>query len=102
MISFWPKLDAVEVSKAKNKDTSNHNLLFFGDIADYSGKEYAEEVGKRYFPNSTQKFSQYQEDLASEIVYNAKVTSRKYEFFKWAFYCDMLALALLILFLICA
>lgn len=99
LVSFWPNLG--DVAHGGNK-TSTPNLQFFEHIKNYSGKEYVEEVNKVYFRNSSQKVTQYQEDLAKEIVYNAKIASRKYKLFKIAFYGDLIAFLSIILFLICA
>ncbi|RHS91035.1 Pycsar system effector family protein [Clostridium sp. AM42-4] len=101
MLSFCPDLGSADKNKKLTRKT-NGNLLLFKDIKGFSAKEYAEEIARVYFPNKNQTIDQYQMDLAGEIVYNAGIVSRKYAFFKMAFFFDMLAFGSLLVFLIAA
>lgn len=101
LVSFWPQLGSADNEKdAAEKQTGN--LLFFKDIKKFSGKEYAELVDSVYFQNNSHKISQYQLDLANEIVYNAGIVSRKYAYFKMALWLDFVAFVLVIAFLVIA
>lgn len=103
LIAFIPKLGKkiakwyINKRKKKNRKKQEENLLFFEDIKNYSGSEYAKKISKVYLQKREITLSKYQLDLADEIVYNADIASQKYMFFKWAVFLDIVAFLILII-----
>lgn len=98
----FEKLIAKLIGTKKNPNNANDNLVFYGDIWKYTGVEYLKQLNQVYFNKTQNNYSKYQEDIASEIVYNAGVTSLKYKLFKCATYADIIAFIIWIVCFICA
>ncbi|WP_076924012.1 Pycsar system effector family protein [Pseudoalteromonas sp. EB27] len=82
LLSVMPALNMPWESKPKGK-YDNDNILFFGHIAKYSTSSYltklADKIGEK-----TPDFTGYQKDLAFQIITNATIANRKYNYFNAA------------------
>lgn len=101
LFSFLPRLGNKVVRKNlsifrnKKRKAKGDNLIFFENIKKYSGDAYVKQVCKMYFGETKYNPTKYQLDLSYEIVYNSDIVSRKYKFFKFAMYLDIVAFLLL-------
>ena len=101
LISFFPRLgdkvgnNCLIFLKNKNKREPEDNLLYFGNIKEYSGDTYIKQVSRVYFGENKYNPTKYQMDLSKEIVFNSDIVSRKYKLFTIALYLDIIAFSLL-------
>lgn len=106
LFSFHPRRGNKVVKKGpsifknKKRKTQKDNLILFENIKEYSGDSYVKQVCKMYFGETKHKPTKYQLDLSYEIVYNSDIVSRKYKFFSFAVYLDIVAFFLLVFFII--
>lgn len=88
--SFLPLVD--RFTNCGNNDHDNSILIFFQDISKCkNAEEYVIRIYKDYY-NSVKcenDISKLELDYAKEIIYNSKVTVRKYKCFKYALYCSI-------------
>ena len=103
LYSFLPNT----ISRPQNtiSNATQNNLLFWGDIAKMPNtEEYIQATVQRYFSslNGTDFERKKIEDLASEILINSRITSKKYALFRFALVVDMVSMAFVALFLIIA
>ena len=115
LLSFVPFIvDKISLGIKKQKEAGS-NYIFFYDISSYNtGKDYLDDVQAAYFCDSEyssdisedrwNKTEEKSEKISSllwqhycdEIVYNSKVTCRKYFLFKIAAFVNLLAYTLLL------
>lgn len=65
------------------------NLLFYGDLAKYNrSQDYLADIYKHYYNKdiSEEDFNRLELDYADEILINAKITVKKYQYFKLALF----------------
>lgn len=91
--SFKPMTD-----KFVNTGSNDYNdliLMFYGDIAKCkNATQYVLSLYKNYFNDYTKNekdINKQEIDYAREIIYNSKITVRKYKFFRWALNLTILA-----------
>ncbi len=103
LISFIPNTNSRPEAKVI-LNNENNNLLFYGDIATIGNTEkYIELSIKKYFPGQRILVNdRLVYDLASEIIINSRITTKKYRDFKRALKVDFLAVFLTIIFLCAA
>lgn len=97
LYSFLPDLTS-SLKKKQNSSIKELNLLFFSDIAQLNSKsDFLEMTDRKYFNKDDidNKFSELEEDLASEILINSKITNRKYKLFRKSVWLDVLGIILL-------
>lgn len=107
LISFLPKLSKNTTSHCSSSAAADHpaSWLFFDDIAKCATSvDYLKEVKNNYYPTATNTIlsDKLACDYASEILINSKIAKQKYLLFKWAICLDIVAVALVVLFLIVA
>lgn len=100
LFSFVPNLQNHPESLVTNKTPVN--LLFFSDIAAFRDvNSYINQVRERYYPSvSSESINGILLDLASEILINSRIATRKYKLFKKGLFLDFFALIFAIIFLI--
>lgn len=96
IISIIMALNTFIPKMGKEIDSYNYfsetdNLLFYRDIAKYDVDNYLKLVFKKYrdIDVSDNDIHKIEKDLAREIIYNAKVATRKYELFNKAINVDI-------------
>lgn len=108
MFSFLPRLENKVKRKNffifanKKKRYKGDNLIFFENIKEYSGNSYIQKICKEYFRKKKYNPTKYELDLSDEIIYNSKITSRKYKLFRWAVYLDIIAFGLFLIVIVLA
>lgn len=99
LFSFIPNTKSRPDANATLND-NELNLLFFGDIALIGTTErYIQLNINRYFSGCEISVNSLIYDLASEVLINSQIASKKYGDFKWAVKIDFLAVFLTIIFL---
>ncbi|PTT04525.1 hypothetical protein DBR27_09440 [Flavobacterium sp. HMWF030] len=68
------------ISNLIDKDKSFENIHFYGYLKDLKEKDFEEKFLNKV--NSTDKFTVYETELSTQILYNSRITSLKYQFFK--------------------
>jgi len=82
ILSFLP---ITQLSTFINSSERRGCLIYFGDIAKISPKEYAGSAQARYFPDKERSVTQtYIDDLSIQIAVNSAIALRKFRFFDWA------------------
>lgn len=96
LLSFSPVVSAFKAKKKfPSRNKANLNLLFYGELVQYdSAKDYVVQIYKRYYNTglNENQVSKIHLDYADEILINSRITARKYTFFKWALFSDLLAI----------
>ena len=87
LISFLPQLTILRFKKNKNV-TKFKNLLFFGDIALFTGEEYLKEIEQRYGVIGNED-KNYKLDVSEQITTNARIALIKYRCFIIALWVDL-------------
>lgn len=82
-ISFFPKVGLPAFLGGKKAGPHVRNLLFFGDIACLTVKEFEAAVHARYYPAKDEQREEYLHDLTVQISVNSSITLRKMRLFKW-------------------
>lgn len=85
LITFIPVLNAFfskKNKKAMNSDIDKVNLLFYGDIAKLTNKDYLNRFYLTYYSNIQNPNSNFEIDLSNQIVNNSIITFTKLKFFK--------------------
>ncbi len=85
LITFIPILNAFFSKKNKKKQPLNFNkmnLLFYGDIAKLSSKDYLNRFYLTYYSDTKNNNSNFEKDLSNQIVNNSIITFTKMKFFK--------------------
>lgn len=82
-LSFWPKTGKLRKKECKN-------VLFFGDAANVEPDEYL-----LIYKNFCSQTDSYEKMLSEEIVYNSKVATRKYTYFRASLIVSTVAYLLL-------
>lgn len=86
--SFFPKTSITSwlyyFSKTNELPKDNDNLLFYGDIANYTVNNYVEKMEK--YLKITIKGNKYFEDLCDQIIINSSIAKAKFNFFKICFW----------------
>lgn len=88
--SFLPMLD--RFANCGNDNYENAILIFFQDISKCkNAEEYVKRIYKDYYniEKCENDIGKLELDYAKEIIYNSKVTVRKYKCFKYALYCSI-------------
>lgn len=83
-VSFFPKNSLPPFLGGKKAGPHAPNLLFFGDIARLTAKEFEAGVHARYYPDEDKQRDEYLHDLTVQINANSAITLRKMTLFKWA------------------
>lgn len=90
--SFFPKTSITSwlyyFSKTDESPKDNDNLLFYGDIANYTIDKYTEKMEK--YLGTSIKGNKYFEDLCNQIVINSSIAKAKFNFFKISFWFILL------------
>jgi hypothetical protein len=93
LLSFLPMTGKLESSL--DKDDPDSILLFFGDIAKFkNSRQYVLSIYKHYLNdlNKTENdISKSEDDYAREIIYNSKITVKKYNYFKISLFLTICA-----------
>lgn len=76
IVSFMPILNKTWANFEEEKSTDN--CVYFADIAKYTSTSYLDLLSKK-LENSQEKYKNYEIDLSSQIVTNAKIACEKYE-----------------------
>ncbi len=84
ILSFVPKLSYQYTSFSKPKDSDN--LLYFGDIAKYSEKEYTDKLS-----SMADEITDFDKQYISQITTNSKITYVKYKQFELAVWFNISA-----------
>lgn len=84
ILSFVPKLSYQYTSFGKPKDSDN--LLYFGDIAKYSEKEYIDKLS-----SITNEITDFDKQYINQIATNSKITYVKYKQFELAVWFNISA-----------
>ena len=82
-LSFFPKVRLPKFLGGKKAGPHHKNLLFFGDIASMTVKEFSQAIRARYYPVKDELREEYLSDLAVQINVNSSITLRKMQLFKW-------------------
>ena len=91
------------VAKLKRPPTNNNNftcyninLLFYGDVYTFSSEEYLNLLYESYAENGKipEKFSQYEKDLAEQIIVNSRLAMRKGNLFNNTIYFIIIAVSI--------
>ena len=97
LISLFPIVTKIESKNKKGKirnsmkfinylsnkideDKPFENIHFYGYLKDLKEDKFEEEFLKKI--GSADKFTKYETELATQILYNSRITSLKYKFFK--------------------
>jgi len=82
LLSFFPKTIIPEFVRyfAKSAPRETDNLLFYGDISNYSVNLYTKKLEK-YFGEDI-RTNRYLEDICTQIVVNSQIANNKYRMFK--------------------
>jgi hypothetical protein len=83
LVSFVPQT-RLKWSDRKKKLLPSDNIFFFGDIQKYEPDEYLEKVYDSNNIGGSKIFSTAEKNLASQIIVNSFISSRKYMLFKFA------------------
>lgn len=89
LLSVVPALEMPWDSKPNEKH-SNDNVLYFGDIAKYSPLEFLKKLSSK-LGNRNEEFTEYQRDLAFQIITNSVIANKKYNHFKIAIWLTLAA-----------
>lgn len=81
LLSFLPRTQIPFVLK-KEEAKQSHNLIFFGDIMKYDPETYLKELCRRM--SVTTPPTSMNQQLAEQIVVNARIAAMKYTWFKVA------------------
>lgn len=85
LFSFFPMTSKFNDENNKNLNQSPI-LLFYGDIAKFNdSRQFVTAIYKEYLNNSSKTINditKLEEDYAKEIIYNSRITVRKYMYFK--------------------
>jgi hypothetical protein len=68
------------LSNKIDKDKSFENIHFYGYLKDLKEDKFEEEFLKK--TGTKEKFTTYETELVTQILYNSRITSLKYKFFK--------------------
>jgi len=68
------------LSNKIDKDKSFENIHFYGYLKDLREDKFEKEFLKK--TGSTEEFTTYETELVTQILYNSRITSLKYKFFK--------------------
>lgn len=89
LLSFVPALKMPWESKPSGV-SDDDNILYFFDIAKYTPIAYMNKLAKKLnLDNFT--YSDYQKDIASQIITNSVIAKRKYMYFKIAIWLTVFA-----------
>lgn len=97
LISLFPIVSKIESKNKKGKirksmkfinylsnlideDKSFENIHFFGYLKDLKEDKFEEEFLKK--TGSKEEFTKYETELVTQILYNSRITTLKYKFFK--------------------
>lgn len=91
LLSFYPQTRQNKALKEKAID-ENDNLYFWEDIKKYEVEEYLKKVQKNLCITGSKSagagekttYDRLEKDLASQIIINSRITSRKYKYFEFA------------------
>lgn len=90
MVSFSPSLQMPWLFK-KNSPDATDNLIFFSHIAKYTPKRYCESLSKSL--NKTEdKITDFEIQLANQIIANSVIADRKYAFFRFSIWITISAI----------
>lgn len=68
------------LSNKIDKDKSFENIHFYGYLKDLKEEKFEEKFLKK--TGSKDEFTTYERELVTQILYNSRITSLKYKFFK--------------------
>ena len=93
LYSFIPNIGKLKPNSDDSEVPNNINLLFYGDISLVDGpKKYLASLYSKYKENIPSEFVPFEVELASEIIYDSKITVRKYKLFRLGLIIDSLAI----------
>lgn len=93
LYSFMPYIGKPKQSSDDSTVPIDINLLFYGDISLVDGpKKYLASLYSKYKENIPSEFVPFEVELASEIIYDSKITVRKYKLFRLGLIIDSLAI----------
>lgn len=96
LTSFLPVLNQ-KWFKPKEKSPSD-NCLYFAHAAKYGANDYLKLLAKKLnYENSKTEFTEFEVDLAKQIVTNSEIALDKYNKFKLATYCTIFAVVVFLL-----
>ncbi|MBP2143386.1 Ca2+/Na+ antiporter [Methanococcus voltae] len=84
------------IAKSENISETD-NLLFYDHICKYNSETYLNAIFKKY--NENQEPSEYEKELAQQIVINSKIAGEKYKKFNYSIFCIICSIMLLFAFL---
>lgn len=91
LFSFLPKT-SIPLLSAGERPNPRDNLIFFGAAKKYSTQDYLREVNARYGMEQHTN-ARWEQDIAEQVVTNARIAVWKYTCFKialWATICGLL------------
>jgi hypothetical protein len=81
--TFMPRLNLPEFLGGKPAGPHPKNLLYFGDIASLSIKEFKTMMGERYGPPDAVRMTpEYLDDLLVQVLVNSQITVSKMRVFR--------------------
>ena len=69
-----------KISNFIDKDRFFENIHFYGYLKELTETEFESQFLKK--TGSTDEFTKYETELVTQILYNSRITSLKYKFFK--------------------
>ncbi len=85
------------LSNIIDKDKSFENIHFYGYLKDLKEDKFEKEFLKKI--GSKEEFTTYETELVTQILYNSRITSLKYKFFKIGAFIFFVGIVVSILFL---
>jgi len=90
LISFIPNLEIPWLATRREVGEGD-NLLFYGDVADYSPEEFLKELRRRREQETT-KIELIEQDYAEQIIINSRIALLKYQCFNGGIWLAITAL----------
>ena len=90
LLSVIPALSMPWDSKLSDKSEKD-SVIYFGDIAKYSPLTYLNLLAKKT-DSKNEIFTEYQKDLAYQIIINSVIAFKKYNYFKVAIWFTLSAI----------
>lgn len=90
LFSFLPRT-TIPLLSAGERPSPRDNLIFFGAAKKYTAQDYAAEISTRYGLGEPTD-AQWEQDVAEQVVTNARIAMWKYTCFKVALWGAILAI----------
>lgn len=81
LISFYPRTKILFLLRRNEKISKQDNLLFYGDIAKYSEKDYLQSLTKM-FGRENYCWSNFEISYVNQIIINSQITLKKFKYFQ--------------------